>query len=260
MRDPGEGLTPDGLIRTGAASKHIADRYLDALDAAKELVRGELPAASLYIYGSVATGQAQSPTSDMDLLTIGLPVEVASLIAQQLTSRFGDLCRSVDISPAQPADFVGETDEAYGNRVFLRHYCVHLTGPDPSPPDDFPGNQRAARGFNGDIAQHVERWRAAIDSEDPTVLGRRIARKLLLAIAALVSVHDASWTTDRDYAANRWSAVHPELASDLSLLLSWTPAGSISTRSAVERVLTGVVNTIVDQFASQIGFWRNNVD
>jgi hypothetical protein len=62
----------------------------------------------------------------------------------------------VEVAAATSADLAGDTDAACGYRVFLRHYCVHLAGPDPSAGlPAFPADARAARGFNGDIGQHL---------------------------------------------------------------------------------------------------------
>ena len=85
--------------------------------------------------------------------------------------RFRALCRAVEIGPAQPEDFVGSGDEAYGLRVFLRHYCVQLAGePWTDLAPAFPADVCAARGFNGDVGAHVRRWREALDSgADPRV-------------------------------------------------------------------------------------------
>jgi anti-sigma regulatory factor (Ser/Thr protein kinase) len=95
--------------------------------------------------------------------------------------------------------------------VFLRHYCVLLAGSDAHrPKHDFAGDRRAARGFNGDIAQHVQRWRNALEADDDAgLLAQRMARKSLLAVAGLVSVHDHTWTTDRETSAHRWSEIEP---------------------------------------------------
>jgi hypothetical protein len=63
------------------------------------------------------------------------------------------------------AGLAGDSDAAYGNRVFLRHYCVHLAGPDPAAAlSAFPADARAARGFNGDLGWHRRRWRQTLDS------------------------------------------------------------------------------------------------
>ncbi|WP_425469193.1 nucleotidyltransferase domain-containing protein [Pseudonocardia hierapolitana] len=42
---------------------------------------------SLYLYGSVATGQARIAESDVDLFTIGLPVAAAAEISRELSRR-----------------------------------------------------------------------------------------------------------------------------------------------------------------------------
>lgn len=46
-------------------------------------------------------------------------------------------------------------------------------------------------------------------------LGVRIARKTLLAVAGLVSIHDRTWTTGRSRAVQRWSELKPDLAVQL---------------------------------------------
>jgi hypothetical protein len=100
---------------------------------------------------------------------------------------------------ADAGDLDGASDVTYGLRVFLRHYCVHLQGPDLSSHlPAFRADAHAARGFNGDIGQHARRWQAELRAgHDPQVIGRRLARKTLLAAAGLVSIHDVIWTTDR---------------------------------------------------------------
>ena len=135
------------------------------LAAASDLVQSHGAQGSLYLYGSVATGQARVPSSDVDLFTIGVGPDASSVIGQTLSRRFSSLCRAVDIGAAQTSDYLGDTDAAYGNRVFMRHYCVHLSGvAHHGSLPDYPADIRAARGLNGDIAIHAERWRHALDA------------------------------------------------------------------------------------------------
>jgi uncharacterized protein len=157
----------------------------------------------------------------------------------------------------------GDTDAAYGGRVFLRHYCVHLAGPDPSAAlPAFPADARAARGFNGDLGQHLRRWRQVLESGTVAadLLGVQAARKTLLAVAGLVSVRDHTWTTDRSRAVRRWSELEPVLAARLSLLHSWVGRERFPSHEEVERTLgdDGVVSAIVERFASLIGLWADN--
>lgn len=196
MGDPHEGVAADGTIQTGARRDRVPPVFEPVLREAVAWAAAD--GGSLYVYGSVANGEAVVGKSDVDLLSIDLLD--AGALSEQLSVQFRDLCRAVEVAPAELANFDGDHDEAYGNRVFLRHYCVHLVGPDPAAGlPDFPADARAARGFNGDLDQHLQRWREQHRNGDeaPAVVRARVARKTLLAVAGMVSVHDGVWTTDQ---------------------------------------------------------------
>jgi hypothetical protein len=259
MHDPLEGVTSLGTIATGASLDRVSALFEPVLDAAVVAVRAADSDSSLYVYGSVATGRARPGESDVDLLTVGLASAAAAELGRALSGQFSDLCRAVEMAAAQPSDFSGETDEAYGGRVFLRHYCVHLVGPDlHSALPDYAADVRAARGFNGDIAEHARRWRVGLDDGcDPVQLSRRLARKSLLAVAGLVSLHDDTWTTDRATAAARWAEIEHTLAVDLRMLLTWSRGNASPDRHSVAAALDGVVNRIVATFETSIGLWNS---
>jgi uncharacterized protein len=258
VADPEEGVAADGTIRTGARRDRVPAGFepilTDAVAFAGE--RG----GSLYVYGSVANGTARPGSSDVDLLSIGLPD--AAGLGRRLSARYARQCRGVEIVATTAADFGGDTDEAYGYRVFLRHYCVHLAGPDPSAAlPAYPAGARAARGFNGDIGQHLRSWRQELGSGAVAadLVGVRAARKTLLAVAGLVSVRDRTWTTGRARAVRRWSALEPGLAGQLERLHSWAEGQEHPSREDVERALAddGIVSAIVDRFAGLIGLWAD---
>lgn len=260
MHDPLEGVTSRGTIMTGASRTRVPALYEPLLAAAAAAVRAAERAASLYVYGSVATGTAHVGISDVDLLTVGIAPKEAAAIGQDLSVRFADLCRGVGVAAAQPSDFAGETDAAYGGRVFLRHYCVHLDGPDLRPGlPEFAADARAARGFNGDIAEHADRWRTELESGGDLVrLARRLARKTLFALAGMVSVHDETWTTDRRAAATRWAEIDPSLTDDLRRLLGWSENNLTPDRESVAAALEGVVTGIAASFENLIGLWNSS--
>lgn len=261
MGDPLEGLSESGTIRTGADITHVALEFRPVHQAVTAAVLRSAPAASVYAYGSVVTGQARVGLSDVDLLTIGLPANDANVIGAQLSRRFAKVCRGVEIGAAHSGDFVHGSDESYGNRVFLRHYCVLLEGPDTHrPKHDFAGDRRAARGFNGDIGQHARRWRTALDAgSDAGTLAQRMARKSLLAVAGLVSVHDHTWTTDREASAARWGAIAPELQSGLSRLVLWAATRPEAPIETVRSALDETVEAIVMAFSELIGLWPDSI-
>lgn len=257
MADPEEGITAGGAIRTGVDRSRVPVVFEPVLSDAIALLGDGT--ASLYLYGSVATGRARVGASDVDLLSIGLRDPAA--LGEHLSTRYADLCRGVEIAATTAEDFEGDSDSAYGNRVFLRHYCVHLAGPDLSDRlPDFPADARAARGFNGDLGQWLRRWRTILEADPAAAnrLGVRIARKTLLAVAGLVSVHDHTWTTDRARAAQRWSEVEPDLAAGLGRLHGWAARQSVPEHDEVEDALAhdGVVTVVVERFRSMIGLWQ----
>lgn len=258
MRDPGEGLAPDGTIRTGADRSRIPVAFAPVIDdviAAFDEVAGE--DSSLLLYGSVATGAARAGRSDVDLVAMGTAPEWCRSTARVLSARYSDLCRGVEIAPASSPDTRREDDgmsddEAYGERVFLRHYCITVAGVEVAGSwTPFPGDARAARGFNGDIARCLARWRA-----EPAP-ARSIARKTLLAAAGIVSIEDGTWTTDRGAVAGRWSERRPADAEACALLLRWADDDNEATRAEVESVLAtdGFVDRVTQRFADTIGLW-----
>lgn len=259
MADPDEGVAADGTILTGARRGRVPAAFEPVLADAVAFLGDS--GASLYVYGSVATGTARSRSSDVDLLSIDLPG--AAIVGRRLSARYADRCRGVEVAAAAGADFGSDTDAGYGYRVFLRHYCVHLAGPDPAAVlPAFPADTRAARGFNGDIGQHLRRWRRALESGTVAVdlLGARLARKTLLAVAGLVSVHDHTWTTDRSRAAWRWSDVEPGLGAGLGRLRSWAQGERQPDGGEVRRALgdDGIVAAIVERFGRLIGLWTDD--
>jgi hypothetical protein len=257
MRDPDEGVAADGTITTGVARCRVPEPFEPVLSAAAEAVAEAGRGAAVFLYGSVATGRARRPRSDVDLLTVGLGPGLAAELGRKLSSQFSGLCRGVEIAAATPEDLAGGSDGAYGLRVFLRHYCIHLAGPGYAHDlPRFPADARAARGFNGDIARHAARWRDALAAgAEPPRLGRRLARKTLLAVAGLVSIHDATWTTDRAFAAHRWAEIEPGLGPALHALLAWSDGLVLPGRQAVQHMLDNTTPRITAAFATTIGLW-----
>jgi predicted nucleotidyltransferase len=255
--DPLEGVDAEGMIVTGARRSAVHPEFVPVLEQAVEALKRLGHGTSLYLYGSVATGRSRVGSSDVDLVTIGVDAERARQLASSLSTAFRGLCRGVEVGPAQLSDYEGGSDEAYGNRVFLRHYCVHLLGPDPARVlPRYQADKTAARGFNGDIGLRVAQWRAELSGTSPAALARRIARKTLFAVAGLVSVNDGGWTTDRVRAARRWGEVRPEMADRLKQLVSWGLGPPMQvTESEIQELLEGSVAEVVTEFERRIGLW-----
>jgi len=80
VADPEEGVAADGTIRTGAHRCRVPAAFEPVLTDAVAFL-GE-SGASLYVYGSVATGTVRPGSSDVDLLSVGL--RDAAVLGQRL--------------------------------------------------------------------------------------------------------------------------------------------------------------------------------
>src|SRR5690348_12018443 len=105
MADPDEGVAADGTIRTGARRSRVPVAFEPVLADAVALAGDG--GASLYVYGSVATGTVRYGSSDVDLLSIDLPE--AAVLGRRLSARYADRCRAVEIAAATDADLAGDS-------------------------------------------------------------------------------------------------------------------------------------------------------
>ncbi|MCY7290513.1 MAG: hypothetical protein LH624_20320, partial [Cryobacterium sp.] len=95
------------------------------------------------------------------------------------------------------------------------------------------------------------------DLPGAVALGRRIARKSLVAVAGLVSIHDDTWTTDRNSAAERWIQVRPELWGALALLRNWSDSTAVATVDELDVMLSagGAIDSVITDFQELVGLW-----
>jgi hypothetical protein len=138
-------VAADGTIRTGARRYRVPAVFEPVL-ADVVACAGE-SGASLYVYGSVANGTARPGSSDVDLLSVGLPD--AAVLGERLSARYAGICRGVEFAAATAADLADESDAGYGLRVFLRHKTLLAVAGLVSVHD---------RTWTTDRARAVRRW------------------------------------------------------------------------------------------------------
>ena len=220
-RDPDEGLDTDGYLTTGVALDRIPPAYVAVVaDCVAEIARA-LGATlhGLYLYGSVATGRARRPASDLDLLAVTLSAVDVSALEADLSARHRDIVREVGISHGTLAQVWADGAEGLGGRCFLKHYCVPLTGVDLRA--ELPAcrtSREVADGFNGDLLAACRAWRSTVDTP---VTARNAARRLLRAAATLESVEHGGWSTDQGTGAELVARHHPEWTVTVRRALSW---------------------------------------
>lgn len=204
--DPLEGVDADGFITTGADASRIPISYRAVIaDCAYEVQDGlQNDLHGLYLYGSVATGQAVSPSSDIDLyavVTSSAAIETCGRVAVRLTDRHRSIVRDVGISRYT----LGYVRADAAERCFLRHYCVPVAGIDLR--DEFARcrpSAAIARTFIGDL--------------------RAVGpRGLLRSAAVLFSFADGGWSTARENGAELIAQRAPHFADAVRGMLAGTP-------------------------------------
>lgn len=230
--DPREGLDSEGYIVTGAAAANIRAPYDVILAAAVQALGDEV--LGLYVYGSVATGQARPPESDVDLYAV-----VASELARQrcvsvskaLSRQYQHLVRDVGISAVLDAELQADDDQGRAERCFVKHYCVNIAGADLRPSfSRCRPTPALAREFIGDL--DVIRFRT-------TGGAGRIGRRLLRSAAVLYSIVDGCWTTDCARGAAMITDHHPSVGADAALALTW-----VHGKAAEPQDVARVVDTV----------------
>jgi uncharacterized protein len=258
VRDPLEGVTDAGTIVTGADAARVPTAYTTLLREAVETLTRALGGAahSIYLYGSVATGQARPPRSDLDLVVVldrRLP-DAVRRVADDLSARHRHLVRevgigSVDLETLGRQDLVGDAE-----RCFLKHYTVHLAGPDLR--DAYPlcePTARLAAGFNGDLHAVLDHVRPRLtqerDVQERAALARKASRKILLAAATLLSVRDGGWSTDRGTAVELIGRHAPQFEAMAADALTWSEQGAPTDPARVIDMVDRLGGWLAEEYA-----------
>jgi len=203
-RDPAEGVDAAGYLVTGAGLTNVPPAYRPVIADCVAALTAFPELDGLYLYGSVATGRARPPESDLDLLALWTSTVDASATVAALSARHATVVREVGLAEASVDSLAEEAD-----RCFLKHYCVPLAGRDRRA--DLPRcrpSRKLAIGFAGDLPALL---RSIVDRA-PTqeVAARKVARRLLLGVATIESASHGGWTTDRATGAALLAEHHPQ--------------------------------------------------
>lgn len=253
-RDADEGIGPDNLITTGVRTDRIPQVFKNLLKQAVSDFTSIDGVVALYLYGSVATGMARVPTSDMDLLVVMRDDTSESEVrhrATQLSQAHQDLVREVGVAAVRVSDIWADTADGLGHRCFIKHYCLHLHGEEIHQSlEPCRASAEAAWAFNHDIAEAVSsakiKLAEAVQPKQVAQLSRSSARRVTLAAASLVSIANRTWTTDRETAARAIAEIYPEWAADAQTALRWCVSPSDNPEE-VRQFLDSYASWVADE-------------
>ncbi len=228
MKD--KGLDNEGHIRTDVSLSKITERFAPLVKTVQDEVVNafEQKLHSVYIYGSVARGNAVPLTSDLDILIVytnDLSPQCRASIAQlerDLSERFRADLREVGLVATSLLEiFDGDNQVGWG--CFIKHMCACLTGEDLGTRfPAFKPTRAVGYGLNGDLSQEIEKSRLEMLKTSATTQSRAIksiARKMVRSAFCIVIEETNCWTTNLTECSRIFSTCYPEHQTEIQYIL-----------------------------------------
>ncbi|AZN41210.1 nucleotidyltransferase domain-containing protein [Paenibacillus albus] len=227
----GYGLDLNGFIVSDVGLEKIADPYLPCIKETVENLIKLYPRQlhSVYVYGSVARGEAVAVKSDLDILAMFHEAlsadEIAAIkdLSMKLSHEYASLVREVGIA-------VGSCDyafalENYYEQAFLKELCVCVHGDDIRHRfGPYKLTSDIAISFNGDIAEvftrTITRLEQATDEEFRTIT-TIFPRKLIRTYYSMLMQQSQIWTTRLNEQAEVIIRFYNEKEATVRTLLQW---------------------------------------
>ena len=227
----GYGLDSNGFIISDVSKDKIDDAYLpcicESVENLKNLFQQQLH--SVYLYGSVARGEAIAKKSDLDLIAMFntklSPIKLAELkkLVGELSQKYHYLVRDVGIAVAY-YDYTMDPANYYEN-AFLKELCVCVYGEDLGELfGPYRITSEIAIRFNGDIQEVLYRTLKRLETapkKDFITFTQGFARKLIRTCYSMVMVRSQIWTTRLHEQSEIFIHHFPEKETTIRTLLNW---------------------------------------
>ncbi len=227
----GYGLNANGYIVSDVSLEKIDRAFIpciqESVKSLRELFYQKLH--SVYVYGSVARGDAVISKSDLDLIAMfngnlsSDQLTELKKLAGELSERYRSLVREVGIAVAY-YDYTMDPSNYYEN-AFLKELCVCVYGEDLGKRfGPYKLTSEISIRFNGDIgkvlARTLNRLRTASDKEWITI-AQNFSRKLIRTYYSMVMVRSQVWTTRLSEQAEVFITYFPEKEAIICTLINW---------------------------------------
>lgn len=228
----GYGLDKLGYIISDVSKDKINEVYLpciqDSIESLKIAFEQELH--SIYVYGSVARGDAIVKQSDLDLIALfnhkpkSDQLDELKKLAGELSEKYRSLVRDVGIAVAY-YDYTVDPTNYYEN-AFLKELCVCVYGEDLGERfGPYKLTSEIAIRFNGDIDEvlnrALNRLETASHEKDFKTYTQNFARKLIRTYYSMVMARSQIWTTRLHEQAEVFLIYFTEKESIVRTLLDW---------------------------------------
>jgi uncharacterized protein len=240
----GYGLDANGYIVSDVSKDKIDNVYMpcirESIGSIKKLFHQQLH--SVYVYGSVARGEAIAKKSDLDIIAMFdtnlSSVQLAELkkLAGELSQAYRSLVRDVGIAVAY-YDYTVDPSNYYEN-AFLKELCVCVYGEDVGERfGPYKLTSEIAIRFNGDIYEVLNRTLKRLETaskDEFKAVTQGFARKLIRTYYSMVMVRSQIWTTRLHEQSEVIIHHFPEKESMIRTLLNWIEEPPMDNEAVIE--------------------------
>lgn len=227
----GYGLDPNGFIVSDVSIEKIDHVYMpciqESIERLKDLFHQQLH--SVYVYGSVARGEAVAIKSDLDLIAMfdgklsSFKLAELKKLAGELSGKYHSLVRDVGIAVAY-YDYTMDPSNYYEN-AFLKELCVCVYGADVGEEfGPYKLTSEIAIRFNGDICDALTRTLNRLktaSAKDFKTISQNFSRKLIRTYYSMVMLRSQIWTTRLDEQSEVFIHHFPDKESIICTLINW---------------------------------------
>lgn len=227
----GYGLDSNGFIISDVNIDNIDNVYVPCIRESVESLRNSFhhQLHSIYLYGSVARGDAVVLKSDLDLIAMfdgklnSFKLAELKEIAGELSQKYRSLVREVGIAISY-YDYTVSPLNYYEN-AFLKELCVCIYGEDLGDRfGPYKLSSEIAICFNGDICVALTRTLNKLETAsdgDFKIFSQGFARKLIRTYYSMVMVRSQIWSTRLHEQSEIFIHHFPEKESIILTLLNW---------------------------------------
>lgn len=227
----GSGLDRSGFIVSDVSLEKIKYDYRQCINESIERLQKLFPLKlhSVYVYGSVARGDALPGKSDLDLLALfdsdlnhDESTELKNL-ASNLSLTFRSSVREVGIAVAYYEYAIDPVN--YYEQAFLKELCVCVHGKDLRDRfGPYKLTPEIAISFNGDICEVLNRTISRLETASAVefeTIAQGFSRKLIRTYYSMVMARSQIWSTRLNEQAEIFLHHFPDKKLIISTLLEW---------------------------------------
>lgn len=229
-------------IKKEVALKKIPARYKSIVDDVKsQLLEFSDKIHSIYLYGSVATGKAKSPTSDLDLVVVLKEKPTSKFkselkeLEKSLSKKYQKAFREVGFAITYKNEVL-RGKEAFGWRFFLTILSVKIFGDNLFQKEmKFSPSRKLARNLHSDIEKNIEETKKKIknaNSEEAKLQIKSIMKKIIRTAFSIVMEDENYWTTDLDEMTKIFTKFYSKKKQQINAVLKMAKSKSPDKKSA----------------------------